>query len=108
MVESIYSDPHSRMNGVHHKQQERPNSMPFKRRIKNKPSIPLSPWMIVGAAAILLIILVVLAVQNIHREKRYMSRILSEKGAALIKAIEAGARTGIDRKSTRLNSSHYS
>ncbi len=69
--------------------------MPLTRRIKNKPSIPPSPWMIVGAATILLVIVVVLAVQNIHREKRYMSRILSEKGAALIKAIEAGARTGM-------------
>jgi len=69
--------------------------MPFKRRSKNKPSIPPSPWVIVGAAIILLVIVVVLAVQNIHREKRYMSRILSEKGAALIKAIEAGARTGM-------------
>ncbi|MFW6332761.1 MAG: ATP-binding protein [Thermodesulfobacteriota bacterium] len=69
--------------------------MLFKRRIKNRPSIPPSPWIIVGAAIILLVIVVVLAVQNIHREKRYMSRILSEKGAALIKAIEAGARTGM-------------
>ncbi len=53
------------------------------------------PWMIVGAVAILLVIVVVLAVQNINREKRYMSKILSEKGAALIKAFEAGARTGM-------------
>jgi len=43
----------------------------------------------------LLITVVVLAVQNYNREKQYMSRILSEKGAALIKAVEAGARTGI-------------
>ncbi len=44
---------------------------------------------------ILLITVVVLAVQNYNREKQYMSRILSEKGAALIKAVEAGARTGM-------------
>jgi two-component system sensor histidine kinase HydH len=45
--------------------------------------------------AILLIVVVVLAYQNYSREKKYMSRILSEKGAAIIKAIEAGARTGM-------------
>jgi two-component system sensor histidine kinase HydH len=50
---------------------------------------------IVGAAIILFTIVVVLAFQNINREKRYMSQILSEKGAALIKAFEAGARTGM-------------
>ncbi|MBW2107754.1 MAG: PAS domain-containing protein [Deltaproteobacteria bacterium] len=52
-------------------------------------------WMIVGTAVILLVVVVVLAVRNIHREKHYMSQILSEKGAALIKAFEAGARTGM-------------
>jgi two-component system sensor histidine kinase HydH len=44
---------------------------------------------------ILLMVVVVLAVRNINREKAYMSQILSEKGAALIKAFEAGARTGM-------------
>ena len=55
----------------------------------------ISPWMIVGAAVILLIVVLVLAVRNINREKHYMAQILSEKGAALIKAFEAGARTGM-------------
>ena len=54
-----------------------------------------SPWVIMSAAIILLCIVVILAVQNINREKRYMSQILSEKGAALIKAFEAGTRTGM-------------
>jgi two-component system sensor histidine kinase HydH len=62
---------------------------------KNKVAIHASPWIIVGSVAILLITVVVLAVQNYNREKQYMSRILSEKGAALIKALEAGARTGM-------------
>ena len=56
---------------------------------------PASPWLIIGAAAILLVVLLVLAAQNYSREERYMSRILSEKGAAIIKALEAGARTGM-------------
>jgi two-component system sensor histidine kinase HydH len=61
----------------------------------SKDSIHASPWIIVGSVVILLITVVVLAVQNYNREKQYMSRILSEKGAALIKALEAGARTGM-------------
>ena len=60
-----------------------------------KGAIHASPWIIVGSVVILLITVVVLAVQNYNREKQYMSRILSEKGAALVKAVEAGARTGM-------------
>lgn len=62
---------------------------------KNRGGTQASPWIIVGSVVILLITVVVLAVQNYNREKQYMSRILSEKGAALIKAVEAGARTGM-------------
>lgn len=54
-----------------------------------------SPWIVVGAALILLMVVVVLAVRNINREKDYMSQVLSEKGAAIIRAFEAGARTGM-------------
>ncbi len=61
----------------------------------NGDKISASPWIIVGSVLILLITVVVLAVQNYNREKQYMSRILSEKGDALIKAVEAGARTGM-------------
>lgn len=54
-----------------------------------------SPWLVIGASCILAVVVAVFAGMNINREKRYMSQILSEKGAALIKAIEAGARTGL-------------
>jgi two-component system sensor histidine kinase HydH len=54
-----------------------------------------SPWIILGLTAILLIIVIVLAVQNTSREKNAMTRILLAKGAALIRAVEAGARTGM-------------
>ncbi len=54
-----------------------------------------SPWIILGSTVILLVVVIVLAVQNTNREKRYMSKILREKGAALIRAVEAGARTGM-------------
>jgi len=54
-----------------------------------------SAWTITGAVIILLMIVMILAVRNIHREKRYMAEILGEKGAALIKSFELGARTGM-------------
>ena len=62
---------------------------------RTKATLTASPWIIVGSALILMIIVVVLAVQNNNREKDYMSRILKEKGTALIKGVEAGARTGM-------------
>ena len=54
-----------------------------------------SPWIILGSTVILLIVVIVFAVQNAHREKQYMASILSAKGAALIRAVEAGARAGM-------------
>jgi two-component system sensor histidine kinase HydH len=54
-----------------------------------------SPWIILGSTVILLIVVLVLAYQNTNRERRYMSELLSAKGAALIRAVEAGARTGM-------------
>lgn len=65
------------------------------RRKRRQLGSYLSPWLVLGAVVILLAIVVVLAVRNINREERYMSQILSEKGAALIKSFEAGARTGM-------------
>ena len=54
-----------------------------------------SPWIILGLTAILLIVVMVLVFQNTNRERRYMSELMSAKGAALIRAVEAGARTGM-------------
>ncbi len=54
-----------------------------------------SPWIILGSTVILLVVVVVLAVQNAHREKQSMIKVLRAKGAALIRAVEAGARTGM-------------
>ncbi|MBW1786562.1 MAG: PAS domain-containing protein [Deltaproteobacteria bacterium] len=53
------------------------------------------PWMILGGVVILSVVVILLAVQNINREKRYMSQLLSEKAGALIKSFEAGTRTGM-------------
>lgn len=60
-----------------------------------RTSMKTSPWIILGSTIILLIVVIVFAVQNAHREKLYMSKILSAKGAALIRAVEAGARAGM-------------
>lgn len=54
-----------------------------------------SPWIILGSTIILLVAVIIFAVQNSHREKQYMSKILTAKGAALIRAVEAGARAGM-------------
>lgn len=54
-----------------------------------------SPLLVLGAAGILATVVTVMAVLDVGREKQYMTQLLQEKGAALIKAFEAGARTGM-------------
>ena len=54
-----------------------------------------SPLLVLGAAGILAAVVTVMAVIDLGREKQYMTQLLLEKGAALIKAFEAGARTGM-------------
>ncbi len=55
----------------------------------------VSPWFIIGAVVIIVPVFVVLTLQHINREKEYTTNLLVEKGAALIRSFEAGARTGI-------------
>jgi len=63
---------------------------------KNSPFfVYASPWAVLGAAAVLAAVVVVMAVLNVNREKEYVTRILREKGAAIIRALEAGTRTGM-------------
>ncbi|WP_051182921.1 ATP-binding protein [Desulfocurvibacter africanus] len=66
------------------------------RRLK---AIPLgaqaSPWLIIGFSLILVAVVTTLAVVNAHREERNVRQILLDKGGALIRAFEAGARTGM-------------
>lgn len=54
-----------------------------------------SAWLVIGMSGILAIVVIGLAVMNYNRERQYMAKILSEKGASLIRAFEAGARTGM-------------
>jgi two-component system sensor histidine kinase HydH len=53
------------------------------------------PWVLLGAVAVLVPIFAFMTVQNIHREKEFTTRLLVEKGAALIRSFEAGTRTGM-------------
>lgn len=76
-------------------QKKKENIMRPETSYQNRIGLNTSPWVIIGSVGILLIVAVVLAYQNYSREKKYMSRILSEKGAAVIQAVEAGARTGM-------------
>jgi two-component system sensor histidine kinase HydH len=69
--------------------------MLFENKQNNGSRITTSPLIIFGSRLILLIILVVLAIQNYNREKQYMVKTMNEKGVAFIKAVEAGARTGM-------------
>lgn len=54
-----------------------------------------SPWTVIGAALVMGAVVAVMAVMNINAQKDYVAQILREKGAALIRAFEAGARTGM-------------
>lgn len=54
-----------------------------------------SPWMIIGSVCILAAILVILAVENIHREKEFMMKTLLSQANVLIDSLEASNRTGM-------------
>ena len=55
----------------------------------------IPPWTIIGAVMILVPLFVFTALENINRQEEQTTRLLIEKGAALIRSFEAGARTGI-------------
>jgi len=52
-------------------------------------------WVLLGAVAVLLPIFAFMTMQNIHREKKFTTRLLVEKGGALIRSFEAGTRSGM-------------
>lgn len=57
--------------------------------------IGVPPWLILGAVLILLPIFAFMTIENIHRQKESTTKLLLEKGAALIRSFEAGTRTGM-------------
>ena len=63
---------------------------------KSKNSwVGVPPWVIIGAVVILAPIFAFITVQSIDQQKRSTTNLLVEKGAALIRSFEAGARTGM-------------
>jgi two-component system sensor histidine kinase HydH len=55
----------------------------------------IPPWVIIGSVMILVPLFIVMTLESINRQKELTSRLLIEKGEALIRSFEAGARTGI-------------
>jgi two-component system sensor histidine kinase HydH len=53
------------------------------------------PWILIGAAVILLPLFTLMTIANIHRHREASIKLLIEKGAALIRSFEAGTRTGL-------------
>ena len=55
----------------------------------------MPPWLFIGAVVVLFPMFAIMTLQNIHRQNQNSTRLLLEKGAALIRSFEAGTRTGI-------------
>lgn len=56
--------------------------------------IMISPWIIIGTVLILVPIVILMALYSIEQQRTAMTKLLAEKGAALIRSVEAGARAG--------------
>lgn len=57
-----------------------------------------SPWLIIGVMFILTPIFFIMTFDNIRKHKEHTIQIFAEKGDALIRALEAGARSGLMEK----------
>ncbi len=62
---------------------------------KKKPWLWVPPWVVIGAVLVLAPIFFFLTMDSINRRKENTIALLKEKGAALIRSFEAGARTGM-------------
>ena len=58
----------------------------------------VSPWIIIGSVFVLAPIFLFMTRQSLDRQQAYTTKLLTEKGGALIRSFEAGARTGIGLK----------
>lgn len=67
-----------------------------KRYGKKRVWAMIPPWLIIGAVVILVPVFIFMTIENINRQKEQTTRLLVEKGAALIRSFEAGARTGLE------------
>jgi two-component system sensor histidine kinase HydH len=64
-------------------------------RVNKKYWTGIPPWIILGAVIILVPIFIFWTLENISKQKESATLLLLEKGAALIRSFEAGARTGM-------------
>lgn len=64
------------------------------KKFTKKHLVGIPPWVIFGAVIVLVPIFVFWTIENIGKQKENATFMLLEKGAALIKSFEAGARTG--------------
>ena len=55
----------------------------------------ITTWTVIGTGLILVAAVAILAAVSYNRERKVMQQVLQEKGAALIRSFEAGARTGM-------------
>lgn len=67
----------------------------IKMNVNKRLWIVTPPWLIIGAVVILVPVFVFMAMDTINRQKEQTTRLLVEKGAAIIRSFEAGVRTGI-------------
>jgi two-component system sensor histidine kinase HydH len=67
----------------------------FNKAKKMRSWLGVPPWVLIGAAVVLLPIFTVSTLMNINRQKEKSRQLLLEKGAALIRSFEAGTRTGM-------------
>lgn len=58
----------------------------------------LSPWFILGAAAIIIVIFALITYNSIKKQRDYVTGLLLAQGEALILSFEAGARTAAGMK----------
>ncbi|MDD5170274.1 MAG: ATP-binding protein [Syntrophales bacterium] len=63
-------------------------------RIKKRFWAGIFSWFIIGAVIIFAPLFIVMTMQNLGTQKEQTTRLLLEKGDALIRSFEAGARTG--------------
>ena len=61
---------------------------------KRKIWLLVPPWVILGAVAVLVPLFVFFTWENVNRHMEMSTRLLLEKGEALIRSFEAGARAG--------------
>lgn len=63
--------------------------------MKKRRLVGISPWIIIGAVAVLAPIFLFMTQQTLDRQQSYTTRLLVDRGDALIRSFEAGVRTGL-------------